>query len=108
MDVEHKVRYCVTNVDDMGASRIQYEADGVGNRALQFRARQNVILELGFFYGYLGWEQVFVLYKKPDKVFPNFERPSDLDGVLFEQVDETGKWMEYLRDQLLEAGFELR
>ena len=94
--------------DDMGASRIQYEADGVGNRALQFRARQNVILELGFFYGYLGWEQVFVLYKKPDKVFPNFERPSDLDGVIFEQVDETGKWMDYLRDQLLEAGFELR
>ena len=37
--------------DDYGASRRQYDAEGVADRALQFRARQNVVLELGFFYG---------------------------------------------------------
>ena len=34
--------------DDYGASRRQYEAVNVAEKALQFRARQNVILELGF------------------------------------------------------------
>jgi predicted nucleotide-binding protein len=93
--------------DDFGASRIQFEAEGVGARALQFRARQNVILELGFFYGHLGWENVFVLYKPPDDVFPNFERPSDIEGVIFDHVDQQGRWREFLRGKLLEAGFEI-
>jgi predicted nucleotide-binding protein len=91
--------------DDIGASRIQFEEEGVGERALQFRARQNVILELGFFYGYLGWERVFVLFKKSDRVFPNFELPSDLDGVVFDMVDELGQWKEYLTAKLKEGGF---
>ena len=64
----------------------------MGERALQFRARQNVILELGFFYGYLGWEHVFVLYKPPDEIFPNFERPSDLGGVVFDEVEAGRTW----------------
>lgn len=94
--------------DDIGAGRFQYDVADVRDKALQYRARQNVILELGFFYGYLGWENVFVLYKKADKIFPNFERPSDLDGVLFEEVDDTGRWKNYLRERLVEAGFELK
>ena len=35
--------------DDYGAARRQYDVKSVADRALQFRARQNVILELGFF-----------------------------------------------------------
>lgn len=93
--------------DDLGASRIQFDAEGVGDRALQFRARQNVILELGFFYGLLGWENVFVLYRKPEKVFPNFERPSDIDGAVFDSMDSTGVWRESLAEKLTEAGFRL-
>ena len=76
-------------------------------RALQFRGRQNVILELGFFYGFLGWENVFVLLKKPDKVWPNFERPSDLEGVVFDEVDSSHRWKGYLTDRLAQAGFDL-
>jgi predicted nucleotide-binding protein len=79
----------ILTADDLGASRVQYEADGVADKALQFRARQNVILELGFFYGYLGWENVFVVYRKPPRVFPNFERPSDLDGAVFDAITVT-------------------
>ncbi len=93
------------SADDFGVSKRQYDA--VGDRALQFRARQNVILELGFFYGLLGWENVFVLRKDPEVVFPNFESPSDLDGVVFDKVDESGGWKLFLRKRLVEAGFNI-
>jgi len=96
------------SADDLGAVRVQYEHEGVGEKALQFRARQNVILELGFFYGRLGWENVFALHKPANEVFPNFELPSDLGGVVFDQVDPEGNWKELLADRLLAVGFELR
>lgn len=105
---ETRFAIVLITADDVGAGRFQFDAPNVGAHSLQFRARQNVILELGFFYGYLGWENVFVLFKKPDRVFPNFERPSDLDGVLFEEVDDTDKWKKYLRERLEEAGFQLK
>jgi predicted nucleotide-binding protein len=103
------VRFAVVllSADDWGASRKQYEAPGVAEKALRFRARQNVILELGFFYGYLGWENVFVLFKAPEQVFPDFERPSDLDGVPFDAVDAAGQWKEVLADRLRKAGFAM-
>jgi predicted nucleotide-binding protein len=104
MSVAEKAQFAVVllGADDRGASRKQYEAEGVGERALQFRARQNVVLELGFFFGRLGWEKVFVLYKEPDLVFPNFERPSDLDGVVFESISEAG-WQSRLELRLRAA-----
>lgn len=104
---ETRFALVLLSADDLGASRTQYDADGVGTHALQFRARQNVVLELGFFYGHLGWENVFVLFKEPDKVFPNFEMPSDLGGVVFDRVDESGEWKAYLEQKLKEAGFEI-
>jgi predicted nucleotide-binding protein len=108
MSKEARFAIVIFASDDYGASRVQYEAEGVGNRALQYRARQNVVLELGFFYGYLGWENVFVLLKKPGKVFPNFERPSDLEGVVFDPIDEGGQWKTILAQKLRDAGFHLR
>ena len=98
----------LVSADDMGASRVQYEHDGVADKALQFRARQNVILELGFFYGRLGWENVFVLFEAPDRVYPNFESPSDLGGVLFDHVDAAGTWKAMLSGRLLQGGFVLK
>jgi predicted nucleotide-binding protein len=93
--------------DDMGASRDQYEEPDVGIRALQYRSRQNAVLELGFFYGLLGWENVFVLERMPPRKFPNFERPSDLNGVLFDRYDGTGKWRPELHKRLSNAGFKI-
>jgi predicted nucleotide-binding protein len=93
--------------DDMGASRLQYETTNVGERALQYRSRQNVTLELGFFYGKLGWESVFVLEREPPKVFPNFERPSDLNGVLWDRYDKQGKWRTELHSRLVKRGFQI-
>jgi predicted nucleotide-binding protein len=98
----------ILSADDMGASRVQYDAPDVGVHALRFRARQNVILELGFFYGLLGWENVFVLRKPPEKVYPDFERPSDIEGAVFESMDATGNWHTSLAGKLNEAGFLLK
>lgn len=50
------------------------------------RARQNVILEIGYFLGKLGKSRVRLL-KKGD-----VEMPSDLSGILYENYDESGSW----------------
>ncbi|HMT80669.1 MAG TPA: nucleotide-binding protein [Azonexus sp.] len=95
----------VLSADDYGASLIQYDAPGVADRALRFRARQNVLLELGFFYGRLGWENVFVLQRRPPKVFPDFEHPSDLAGAVFDEIDDAGLWRGTLAEKLRSVGF---
>lgn len=53
-DVAGEARFAVVlfSADDFGASAIQFNE--VADRALKYRARQNVVLELGFFFGKLG------------------------------------------------------
>lgn len=46
---------------------------------VKHRARQNVILELGYFIGMLGRERVVALSKNPEKI----DYPSDIFGVLY-------------------------
>ena len=104
---EAKFAIVLLSADDMGASRLQYEEPGVTERSLKFRSRQNVVLELGFFYGFLGWDKVFVLEKSPPQVFPDYERPSDLNGVLFDRFDESGKWKNMIRTRMANAGFKI-
>lgn len=45
------------------------------------RARQNVVLELGYFLGRLGRNRVCILYEK------GVEIPSDVKGVLYKKLD---------------------
>ncbi len=104
--LEARFAVVLISADDLGASRKQYETPGVGERSLQFRARQNVIFELGFFYGRLGWENVFVVYKPPP-VFPNFEHPSDLLGTVYDELDAANEWRGSLSQRLAQAGFLL-
>jgi len=93
------------SADDMGASRIQFEEPEVGAKSLKYRSRQNAILELGYFYGRLGWDKVFVLEKAPPRRFPDFERPSDLNGVVFDRYDAAGKWKMTVAQRLENHGF---
>jgi predicted nucleotide-binding protein len=65
------------------------------------RARQNVILELGFFLGKLGREHVCVLYQE------GVEIPSDYQGVVFVPFDSYGAWRIQLAKELGAAGFEI-
>ena len=65
------------------------------------RARQNVLLELGFFLGKLGRAAVCALYKK------GVEIPSDYDGVVFVQLDDSGAWKLRLAREIKAAGVEV-
>lgn len=64
----------------------------------KLRARQNVILELGFFIGRLGRDRVCALYEN------GVEIPSDYDGVLFVQLDQGGAWRMSLAREIKAAG----
>lgn len=96
------------SADDMGASLIQFDEPNVGPKALKYRPRQNSILELGYFYGLLGWDKVFVLEKAPLRRYPDFERPSDLHGVVFDRYDSAGNWKAKVAQRLKKSGFEFR
>ena len=67
----------------------------------RFRARQNVILELGFFLGKLGRSHVIAIYKEDE----NFEIPSDYQGVLYIPYDQT--WNYKVARELSAAGFSI-
>ena len=62
------------------------------------RARQNVILELGYFMGKLGRERVCVLHKE------DVELPSDIHGILYVPMDNNGNWKFNLAKEMQHAG----
>lgn len=65
------------------------------------RARQNVILELGYFMGKIGRERVCAL--KTD----NLEIPSDYIGVVWTNLDSAGAWKFLLAKELKEVGYSI-
>lgn len=67
----------------------------------KFRARQNVILELGFFMGKLGRERVCALCEE------NIEIPSDYSGVIYIAIDKLGAWKIQLAKELKHAGINI-
>ena len=69
--------------------------------ALNPRARQNVILELGYFIGRLGRAHVAALLKG------DVEKPSDYDGVVYITMDSGGAWKLQLARELKTAGLDV-
>jgi predicted nucleotide-binding protein len=67
---------------------------------MQERARQNVILELGYFIGKLGRGRVCPIY------VGGVELPSDLHGVLWVAYDKNGNWRSLLAKEINAAGIE--
>ncbi|WP_267389469.1 nucleotide-binding protein [Sphingomonas sp. GC_Shp_3] len=78
--------------DDSGA------ANGQEAKA---RARQNVILELGYFIGKLNRNRVCALVRS------ELEIPTDFGGVVYEKFDEAGAWKVALSKELSAAGFSI-
>lgn len=70
---------------------------------VNFRARQNVILELGFFIGKLGRNRVFILRKDENK----FEMPSDYNGVVYTSFDNNMSWKLELIKELNHVGYNI-
>ncbi|MBL7649679.1 MAG: nucleotide-binding protein [Candidatus Hydrogenedentes bacterium] len=75
--------------DDVGSLK-----EGV----LRPRARQNVILELGYFLARLGQSKVCAL------ITPGLETPSDFDGIVYIRMDNESRWELELRRELVAAG----
>ncbi|MDR1051248.1 MAG: nucleotide-binding protein [Deltaproteobacteria bacterium] len=79
--------------------------DKISNKS--YRARQNVIFELGYFTSQLGRNNLAVLYDKSDKD-KVIEIPSDITGVLYLPYDSPdGSWRLKLVKELQTAGFSV-
>lgn len=78
------------NNSDVGFAIILLTCDDLGKTKTDeeenYRARQNVILEMGYFIGKLGRNRVFPLYES------GVELPSDLSGIVYNPLDDSGKW----------------
>lgn len=79
--------------DDEGKAR------GAGD--LEARARQNVLLELGYFIGRLGRENVCALKRG------ELEIPSDFAGVVWTSMDAGNGWKQALGKELHAAGYQI-
>lgn len=77
------------------------DVGGIRNNTLAPRARQNVILELGYFLAHLGQPRVCAL------ITPGLETPSDFDGIVYIRMDEGGSWQAELARELRAAGMPL-
>ena len=89
---------------DVGFAVVLLTPDDVGGKSaesLAARARQNVILELGYFIARLGRARVTALRRGEVEV------PSDFSGVVYEAYDAAGGWKQALGRELQEAGFEI-
>lgn len=79
--------------DDVGNSKLNKEN-------LNYRARQNVILELGYFVGKLGRKRVCAMLGK------DVEIPSDYSGILYILLEEE-TWKYKLAKELKTVGFKI-
>jgi predicted nucleotide-binding protein len=75
--------------DDMGSAK---------GGQLAPRARQNVILELGYFLAHLGQPRVCAL------ISPGLETPSDFDGIVYIRMGADERWQKELLRELKAAG----
>jgi predicted nucleotide-binding protein len=87
----------------VGYAIVLLTADDVGGRRttpndLKPRARQNVILEMGYFLGALRRTHVCALLED------GVEVPSDLSGVLYVPLDSAGAWKLRLAKEMKAAG----
>jgi predicted nucleotide-binding protein len=92
IEANHDVRFAVVLLtpDDEGAKK---------GETPRPRARQNVLLELGYFIAKLDRDNVCVL-KRGD-----VEIPSDFAGVIWTAFDSAGAWKKELAKELDAAGF---
>lgn len=65
------------------------------------RARQNVVFELGYFYGTIGRARVAVLIEE------GVEQVGDIVGVVYTTLDDAGGWKSRLASNMNAAGLDV-
>ena len=78
------VRYAfvIQTPDDIGFTVDQLKLPE-SQRAIEYRARQNVIFEFGYFAGKIGRHNVCCIYKE------GVTLPSDLNGLIYKKVSNS-------------------
>lgn len=66
------------------------------------RARQNVVFEHGYLMAKLGRENVCALVKG------NLEKPNDISGVVYVDLDQAGAWKIEVSKELRACGYQLK
>lgn len=96
-DHSSNVKYAVVLLtpDDLGGLKTE-------PNKLSPRARQNVVFEMGHFFGSLGRRKVCAL------LYPEVERPSDIDGIMYISLDKKEEWKGNLFLELKAAKLKLR
>ena len=83
--------------DDLG-----YKRDREGEKA--FRARQNVVLELGMMLAHLGRKKVVILLKDQERM----ERPSDIQGLIYIPFKDDVKDAQIqLAKEMIQQGYKI-
>jgi len=96
-----------TDFADVGFAVVLLSPDDIANPRgskpdrPSYRARQNVIFELGYFVGRLGRERVVVVHREEE----GFDMPSDYAGVLYVPFDPAGRYQFDLVRELKAAGY---
>lgn len=94
------------NGSDVGFAVILLTADDKGKSKkdsdYKSRARQNVVFEMGYFVAKLGRDRVFLLLED------GVEKPGDLDGIVYNVIDEKGYWKQHdLVKELRAVGYDV-
>lgn len=82
---------------DVGAAICLFTADDECKDGIK-RARQNVVLETGYFWGKLGRDKIVILADK------GVELPSDMQGVVY---TDTTNWQFYVCKELKQMGYDV-
>jgi predicted nucleotide-binding protein len=77
------------------------EGGAVNDSDLKKRGRQNVVFEFGYFVAKLGRDHTALLYER------EVELPSDLDGLVYIELDAGGAWKIALARELREADIDV-
>lgn len=96
-----KVNYGIVlaTPDDIG-----FDKENEANK--KYRARQNVVFEMGMLYAYLQRQNVFVLLKETTDL--EMEKPSDIGGIIYEKyITDVSECEDKLKKALKSKGYVL-
>jgi len=94
-EANSNVGFAIILLTDDDEGKLKIEID------LKSRARQNVVLELGYFIGKLGRDRVLPLHSE------GVELPSDIHGLLYVPIDKADTWKFALVRELKAAGYSV-